>query len=140
MNNSLLQFLSFFFYPNPGNASYGSPKSLSLLILCVLLIAGAAALSVWRHKLKNPVTKKLSRSWPTASFWFGFTGLILIVARVEQIQFIAMRMWWVLWIAIAILYIFLQFRLFRARHYEVLPKEVRKDPREKYLPKKQKRH
>ncbi len=136
MNTFLFNTLSFLFYPNPANADYSSPKSIVLLVLCILLMVGAAGISVWRRKLSNPVTKKLSRSWPNASFWFGFSGLILVISRVEQIQFISMRAWWIVWLALAAFYIFLQVRLFRARHYEVLPKVVSTDPRAKYLPKK----
>lgn len=138
MNTFLFQVFSFLFYPNPANATYGSPKSLVLLALCILLMAGAVALSMWRKKLSNAVTRKLSRTWPSASFWFGFVGLVLVISRVEQIQFVSMRFWWLVWFAIAAFYIFLQFRLFRARHYEVLPKEVSRDPRSKYLPRKRK--
>ncbi len=136
MNNSLLQFFSFFFYPNPGNADYSSPKSIALMVFCALLIVGAGAVSVWRRRLQNAVTRKLSRSWSTAMVWFGISGLLLVIARVEQIQFVSMRILWVVWFVIALFFIILQMRLFRARHYEVLPKEVSRDPRAKYLPKK----
>jgi hypothetical protein len=135
MRTSLLQLFSYIFWPNPGNATYGSPKSLALLLFCALLIVAAFGISVWRRKLANPVTKKLTRTWAATSFWFGFTGLLLIVARVEQIQFLAMRFLWIVWIALAILYIVFQMRSFRMRHYEVLPKIVSVDPRSKYLPK-----
>ncbi len=139
MSTSLFQLLSFFFYPNPGNADYSSPKSVALIILCVLLIVAAVVVSLWRKNHKNPITKKLSRSWSTVVFWFGFTGLILVVARVEQIQFIAMRIWWVVWLALAVLFTVFQMRSFRTRHYEVLPKKVSHDPRAKYLPGKKRR-
>jgi|CXWL01.1.fsa_nt_gi hypothetical protein len=133
------QVFSYLFWPNPGNATYSSPKAMALIIFCALLIALSAALSVWRKKMTNPVVKKLSRSWPSASFWLGFIGLILTVSRVEQIQFISMRILWVAWVAFAIFFIVLQVRLYRARYYEVLPKEVSTDPRAKYLPKQKRR-
>jgi len=135
MSNTLLQFFSFLFWPNPGNATYQSPKAIALMAFCVLLIVLAVLISFWRRRLRNHITKKLSRSWASASFWFGLTGLIFVIARVEQIQFVSMRFLWVIWIAAAAFYLFLQIRLFRMRHYEVLPKEVSLDPREKYLPK-----
>lgn len=136
--DTLISALSFLFWPNPANADYGSPKVVALMILCGLLIVGAFALSFWRKRMKNPVTKKLSRSWGVAAFWFGLSGLILIVSRVEQIQFVSMRFLWVIWIAIAAFYVYIQVRLFRARHYEVLPREASVDPRSKYLPRKKK--
>ncbi len=79
--------------------------------------------------------RKLSKSWPTASLWFGLVGLILVVARAEGIQYIAMRFWWVLWVAAGIAYLFFQFRLFRARHYEIIPAKKVIDVRDEYLPK-----
>ncbi len=129
------QLLSYLFWPNPGNASYSSPKAMALLIFCIVLIVAAGVLSVWRRKISNQVTKKLSRSWPSAAFWLGFTGLILTVSRVEQIQFLSMRILWVVWLVCAVFFIVIQVRLYRARYYEVLPKEVSLDPRAKYLPK-----
>lgn len=134
----LYQLFIYFFWPNPGNVTYGSPKVLALLILCLLLIVVAFLISIWRRRVQNQVTKKLSRSWASAFVWFGFTGLILVIARVEQIQYVAMRVWWVFWVIAAIVYIAFQIRLWRARHYEVLPKEVSVDPRSKYLPKRKK--
>ena len=133
--NPLTLLLAYLFWPNPAGATYGSPKAIVLMIVCVLLIAASIVLSVWRKKTTNTILKKLSRSWSTTCFWLGFTGLIFIVARVEQIQFISMRVWWVLWIAIAVFYVYLQFKFFRARYYEVLPATSVHDPRSKYLPK-----
>jgi len=128
----------FFFYPNPGNAQYGSPMQTTLIILCVALIAFSFGLWYWRKHLQNPVTRKLSRSWGSASFWFGIAGLVLVVARVEEIQFLAMRLLWVLWWAGVAVYLFFQVRTFRARHCKVLPKERVFDPRDRYLPGKRK--
>ena len=137
--HAFYQILSYLFWPNPGNASYDSPKAMALIVFCVFLIALSVGLSVWRRKISNPVTKKLCRSWPSAAFWFGFSGLILTVSRVEQIQFISMRIMWVIWLAFAVLFVVMQMRLYRARYYEVLPKEVSVDPRAKYLPKQKRR-
>ncbi|TSC57431.1 MAG: hypothetical protein Greene041619_1163 [Candidatus Peregrinibacteria bacterium Greene0416_19] len=130
--------LRFFFYPNPGNAGYAKPTMTALLILCGLLVAGSFAIRAWRGRLTNPVSKKLSRSWSSATFWFGVTGIVMVVSRVEGIQFLAMRFLWVLWFAALLLYAVLQIRLFRTRFYEVLPQAEAVDPREKYLPKRKK--
>lgn len=126
--------LRFIFYPNPGQAAYGSGSALLFLLVCVALIGGSFAIRFWRQNLSNPITKKLSRSWSFTSFWFGVVGMMLIVCRVEQIQFLAMRLWWGVWIASLLLYVFFQLRQFRARHYEVLPRERAHDPRDQYLP------
>lgn len=131
-----MDLIIYLFWPNPGNATYESPKAMALLILCAVMVAGALALKFWRKSLKNGVTRKLSRSWPAASFWFGLIGLILVVCRVEGISYLSMRFLWVIWGLSLLLYLYLQIRLFRARHYEVLPRDDQKDPRLKYLPKK----
>ncbi len=115
----MLSLFTYLFWPNPANVSYSSPKVMLMIVLCIVLVLASFFLSFWRRRQSNPMTKKLSRSWSTASFWFGFTGLILVVSRVEQIQYMAMRAWWGVWIIIAILYIGFQMKLFRARHYEV---------------------
>lgn len=129
-------FFVYLFWPNPGNADYDSPKALALLIVCALMIVISIGLSFWRKKQGNPIMKKLSRSWASASFWFGLVGLILVVSRVEQIQFIAARVLWIVWAAALAFYLFVQIRSFRARYYTVLPHEPILDPRSKYLPKK----
>ncbi len=132
-------FLVYLFWPNPGNAYYDSPKAMALLLFCVALVAASLVLSVWRRKQSNQVMRRLSKSWPTAAFWFGLVGLILVVARVEQIQFIAMRILWVVWGAILLVYLFFQIKLFRSRYYTVLPTETALDPRAQYLPKRKKK-
>lgn len=128
-----MKFLQFLFYPNPANASYTSPKALALLIVCALLVLGSFWLKRWRRK-QDPVAKKLSRNWSSVSFWLGLIGLFLIVARVETISYVSMRLWWLFWFAALVAYVFIQVRMFKARHYEILPKEKVEDPREKYLP------
>jgi len=134
-----MALLRYLFWPNPGNASYSSPKVTLLLLFCVLLIAGTFAIAAWRRKQSNPMTKKLSKSWPAASFWFGIAALLMIISRVEEIQFLAMRFLWVIWIAGVAFYIYVQIRQFRTRHYAVLPRERVLDPRDRYLPGKKKR-
>jgi hypothetical protein len=65
------------------------------------------------------MTKVLSRSWSTASLWYGIVGLILVVSRVEQIQFVSMRVLWVAWAFFLMLYVLFQFWQFQRRHYSV---------------------
>ena len=131
--------LHYVFYPNPGNVTYTSPAQGALLAISLALLALAVAIRIWRRRLSNPVTRKLSRSWSAVSLWFGIVGVVLVVSRVEQIQFIAMRFWWAVWIPALVAYVALQARLFRSRHYEVLPQVRVEDPRDKYLPGKKRR-
>ncbi len=112
---------------------------MGLLLLCVALVAASFGIRYWRKSLQNPITRKLSRSWASVSFWMGIVGAVLVVARVEEIQFVAMRFMWVVWAAAALFYVYMQWRLFTAKHYEVLPRSRMDDPREKYLPGKKRR-
>lgn len=131
MNN----ILSYMFYPNPGDASYTAPAMLAVAGIAVGLLLLSLVIKLWRGRLHNSVTKKLTRSWSSLCFWFGIVALILLVCRVERIQFLAMRFMWVLWAAGLLLALFVQFRVFRMRHYEILPRATApKDSRSKYLP------
>ena len=134
----MYNFLVYLFWPNPANATYTSPKALALLAFCSLLILFSIVFHIWRKRTQSGVLRKLSRSWSVASFWFGVTGLIMIVSRVEQIQYLSMRFLWVLWVALAALTFFVQVRFFRARYYEVVPQASVQDPRDPYLPRKKK--
>ena len=130
----MMTFLTYLFHPNPEHATYSSPSVIVVLVLCAALIVLSFGISSWRKHLQNAVTKKLSRAWSSTVFWFGIVGLVLAVSRVEKIQFIAMRFLWVLWGVFLLLAIVLQWRLFRMRHYAVLPRVGKTDPRDQYLP------
>lgn len=129
------QFLVYLFWPNPANATYGNPKAMLLLVVCGLFMVASVGIRLWRRRLPSGVLRRLSRSWATASLWFGITGLIMVVARAEQIQYLSMRFLWVLWLAFFLLYLVIQVRLYRARYYMVMPTVQSSDPRERYLPK-----
>jgi len=131
-----MSFLSYLFDPVPQSPDYGDPQILPFLIVSVVLLVASFFLSGWRKRNTNPVTKKLSRSWATAAFVYGFVGLVLVVSRVESIQYVAMRFWWILWAGFLILFTTVQYRLFQSRNYEILPKQSVHDPRDRYLPKK----
>ncbi len=132
-------WLSYIFWPNPGSTSYDNPKVIALIVLSIVLIAGSWLITRWRNRLSNQSLKKVSRSWSTASVWFGLTALLFTIARVEQIQFLSMRFLWLIWALILALFIVLQVRAVRMRTYEVLPTITSNDPRSKYLPKRKRR-
>ena len=131
--------LSYLFWPNPPAPSYDNPKVVLILVACALMIAASFALKAWRKKLTNSVTRKLTKSYGPALFWFGLTGLFLVVCRVEGISYLSMRFWWVVLGAVFATFVGFQLKIFRMRHYEIIPNEhVEEDIREKYLPKKKK--
>lgn len=132
-------WLSYIFWPNPGNTHYDNPKVIALIVICFLLVIGSFILTRWRKNLQNQSLKKVSRSWSAASLWFGLTGLLFTVSRVEQIQFLSMRFLWLLWAIAAVFYVYVQVRTVRMRTYEVIPSVKREDPRSKYLPKRKRR-
>lgn len=134
-----MQFLSYIFWPRPPATGYDSPKIQAVLALCFALVIASFLLKKWRKRLKNPVTKKLSRSWSSACVWFGVIGLLLSVSRAEDISYMSMRFWWVVWVACLAFYLYVQIRLFKARHYERIPTVQEEDPREKYLPKRKRK-
>ena len=75
----LRSLLHYFFYPNPGHASYGDSWVIGILAACAALVLLSFAIRLWRSRQENPITKKLSRSWASASFWFGITGMFFLL-------------------------------------------------------------
>ncbi len=132
-------FLTYIFWPNPGNADYTSPKALALLVLCIALVVASFIVPRLRAAWQNTQLKKVSGSWATACGWFGWAGLMLVVARVEEIQYVAMRFLWVVWGAALLAYLFVQYKTYRSRYYEVIASQPVHDHRAPYLPKRKKR-
>lgn len=128
--------LSYLFWPNLGTGSYGSPTMIILLAVSAGFVVASFIVRWWRAKKASPTARRLSGSWPSAALWFGLVGVILVVSRVEGIQFLSMRFLWILWAAALALYGYFQMRRFRLQHYEVLPRMQEDDPRAKYLPRK----
>jgi len=132
--------MTYLFWPNPPTAAYSSTKVVLLLVICFGMVVASFIIKHWRRNLSNAVTKKLSRSWSLVLMWLGLVGLFLVVCRVEGISFVSMRAWWGVWLLVALIYAGIQMKMFRARHYELVPqKQEPDDPREKYLPKQKRR-
>lgn len=132
-------FLTYVFWPNPGNADYASPKAFALIILCAALVVLSFVLPRLRARWQNTQMKKISGSWAAACGWFGWSGLVLVIARVEEIQYLAMRFLWVLWGVALLAYLFVQYKVYRTKYYEVIPSRPTVDARAEYLPKRKKR-
>lgn len=134
-----MEFLTYLFWPNPANAEYTSPKAIALIVACLVLIVASFVLPRWRARMHDVQLKKVSRSWATACGWFGWTGLFLVIARVEEFQYLSMRFLWVVWGLALLAYLFFQVRIYRGRYYEVIPNRPTADARAEYLPKRKKR-
>jgi hypothetical protein len=129
-----MPFFSYWFWPNPGGWYYTDHRVQALFAVCAALIVVFFIITFWRRSLKNPITKRLSRSWANTALWFGIVGIVLTASRVEMIQFLAMRAVWVVWVIALVLYVFFQFIQFRRKHYTVMDRVRVVDEREKYLP------
>lgn len=135
----LILISRYMFSPNPTDiAHYSDVWVIGLIALSLLFVVGSFGISFWRKKISNSVTRKLSASWSSVAFWMGIVGLVLVVARVERIQIIAMPFLWIIWAAILLLYVIVQWRIFVMKHYAVLPRSVEVDPNDRYLPKRKK--
>lgn len=129
--------LSYIFWPNPPAPYYSDTKVVVVVSVCIALVVCSFLIKRWRKTLDNAVTRKLSRSWAASSLWFGLVGLFLAVCRVEGISYLSMRLWWFVWAISAVCIVGFQVKMYRTRHYELVPQEkAQEDPREKYLPKK----
>ena len=127
--------LTYWFYPLPGNASYGNSKVVFLFVVILLMLSLSFFINSRRKRSGDPVFRRLSRSWATVLRLFAVVALVLLVARVEDIQLLSMRFLWVLWVLALFLYGALQMWLFRKRYYAIQPRERNNDPREAYIPK-----
>lgn len=132
-------FLTYLFWPNPGNAAYTSPKALVLLIVCACAVIASFIVPRLRARSHDAQFKKLSRTWATAAGWFGWTGLVLVIVRVEEIQYLSMRFLWVFWGVALLGYLALQVKLYRSRYYAIIPNRPAEDDRAKYLPSRKKK-
>ncbi len=134
-----MNIITYFFWPRPDQVGYESSKIVAAISICLLFIVFAFAIKYWRKSLSNSQTRKLSRSWSALFAWFGCIGLVLAVSRAEDISYVSMRVWWLVWGLAALFALFIQAKQFKSRHYNTLPHEKIDDPRMKYLPKKKKK-
>lgn len=134
-----MNILRYLIQPHPYPAAYTSPMVMTMGVILLLLFVASIAIRFWRRGLANAVTRSLSRSWAGACFWFAAVGVVLLVARTEEVLFLSMPLLWVVWFGSFVAFVILQIRLFLARHYQVLPRQRVEDPREKYLPKQKKK-
>ncbi len=127
-----MDLLSYLFWPNPGAVSYSDPHPLIALVVCGVFLLSSLVLHCMRGRLVHSLAR--------AALWFGLVGLLLVVARAEEIQYISMRFWWIVFGGSLLLYVVVQCRRARSLWYEVIPSAVSQDLREKYLPHRRRSH
>jgi len=135
-----MDVLSYLFWPNPEGVSYSDLHPRIALIFCGMLLLSSLVLRVMRARSHFGSFRRLAHSWARAALWFGSVGLLLVVARAEDIQYIAMRFWWIVFGGSFALYVFVQCRCARLLWYEVIPFVPSQDLREKYLPRRKRSH
>lgn len=128
-------FLSYWVWPNPAGWQYGDLKVQLLIAACVGLFLVGTVIRYWRGRSTNTIAKSLSSGWSVVLHWFAVIALMLVVSRVEQIQFFSMRLLWVVWGAALLIYIVFQVRNFHRKHYIIVEQKQTVDVRDKYLPK-----
>lgn len=126
--------LSYLFWPNPGGAAYDDPNPRMALAICGALLLLSLALRIMRARSHSGSVRRFAQSFDRVALWFGVTGLLLVVARVEEIQYVAMRFWWIVWGGSFILCSVVRLRRLRLLGYEVILSASPPDSREKYLP------
>jgi hypothetical protein len=129
------RFLLSLITPNPGGWSYDDTIVIALLLGALVLIVGSFIVRRIASRAQSGVMRKSLRTSATAMLWFGIVAIVLTVARVEQIQFLAAQILWVVWGLAVIITIAIQVRMTRSRYAEVLPRAGANSEREKYLPK-----
>ena len=132
--------ISYLFWPNPGGVSYLDPHPLIALLVCGVLLLLALVLRILRTRSHSGSFRRLTQSFDRAALWFGLVGLFLVIARAEEIQYVAMRFWWIVFGGSFALYVFVQCRRARLLWYEVIPSAPSQDLREKYLPHRKRSH
>jgi hypothetical protein len=105
-----------------------------ILGICLFLVLASFLITFWRSRTSNPMTRLLSKSWPSAAFWFGISGVVFVVSREATVQFLSMRVLWIVWAVLLVLYLIVQFLSFSRRHYTVVQNRRIVDERDKYLP------
>lgn len=126
--------LSYLFWPNPGGATYGDPHPQIAIAVCGAFLLLSLALRIMRARSPSGAVRRFAQSFDGIALWFGVTGLLLVIARVEEIQYLAMRFLWIVWGGSFILCGVVRLRRLRLLGYEVIPSAVPPDLREKYLP------
>ena len=129
-----MEVFSYLFWPNPGGVSYAGPHPRIAFLVCGILLLLSLVLRILRARSRSGSFRRLSHGWARAVLWFSLVGLFLVVARVEEVQYVAMRFWWIVWGGSAAGYVFLQWRRTQRLWYEVIPSTPAQDFREKYLP------
>lgn len=135
-----MNLLSYLFWPNPGGVMYSDPHPLIALLVCGLFLLSSLMVRRMHARSHSGPFRRLTQGWARAFWWFGVLGLLLVVARAEEIQYVAMRFWWIVLGVSVVAYGAWQCRRARTLWYEVIPSAALPDSREKYLPHRKRSH
>ncbi|PIP65210.1 hypothetical protein COU77_02025 [Candidatus Peregrinibacteria bacterium CG10_big_fil_rev_8_21_14_0_10_49_16] len=106
---------------------------ITLLSISTGLIVLAVVVRFLRPRL-DAVARKLTRALPSVCTAFGLVGCVLVVSRVEGVQYLSMRFLWVIWFLLLGLFVVFQWKIYRQGHYRIERTSVEVSLRDKYLP------
>jgi len=109
---------------------------MTLGIGLLLLIIGFASEFYIKKKLKDPISKKILKSYPGKLKLYGFIVLMLLIFREQGIPYLSMRLWWFVLLGF-FLYTFGKITLSFKKEYRNRKDKLHKNKnKNKYLPKK----
>lgn len=137
MNPFKLFFPSYLFDPTPGDTFlYG----WTLMILFVLLFAASWKIKDFIKGSKNPkIAMELLGELPVRIREFSFIGAILVFLRAENIPYLGMRVWLVIWLGLMIAYGVWTWLNYNKKITELIAEKRTKNRTDKYLPKQKKK-
>jgi hypothetical protein len=128
--------LRYYFIPLP-DPNFQFTK-LTLAVGLILLIAGFVSAYYLKHKLKDPIAKKILKNYPGKLKIYGFVTLFLLGSRELGIPYLSMRIWWFI-LLVVFLYNAIKLGLSYKKDYEKRNNRLKKNQsKDKYLPGKKK--
>lgn len=135
---SRLLTLQYYFTPRPDiNFQY---TKLSIAIITLLILAAIALFIAQKKYSKDPIFKRLTRSYPVTLFYFAVIFGALLFARETGIPYLSMRILWVLAAAYFVYWLFKVIISYPKKYQERAVKaHSSRNGQNRYLPKKKKR-
>ena len=118
--------------PGPVQSNIGEGILIGLPALCVVLAVVAGV--IYAQQGKAPMVKKISGSLIRFGLTMGILGFLLVFFRTQEIPFLAMRIWWVLWVVGLIAWKIVLLRRSLAIPGQLEVRKKRQDEFLKYLP------
>ncbi|QQR84183.1 hypothetical protein IPJ72_03280 [Candidatus Peregrinibacteria bacterium] len=109
---------------------------LSAFLVSSFFAAALVLHWVRKHKVSDPVAKKLLRRYPSRLVAFGSTLLFLWLCREGSLPYLSMHLWWLLLALYFIYWVLSSFFAYRRDYAKRSEDHKKSSVRSKYLPKK----